>query len=307
MEHQRARFPLSNRTGFAYIPTVNPNNPNTIDMESLVDSDRIVRQAIGATPAHGVAVLGSGWGALVESLDVVASLPFRDIPCLGTPGVKGHDGTLHRCRLAGRELLVFQGRRHWYEGQGWTPIAFPVYLARTHGASTLLLTNAAGAIDAAMSPGDLMLVRDHINAIGANPLAGPHIPFWGARFPDQSAVYDTDLRSRMRTAAAPYPVTLHEGVYLAVSGPFYETPAEVKAFRTMGADAIGMSTVPEAMLGAALGLRVAAVSCITNHAAGVHTGGLTHDDVLAVTRDRMPVMAAVVHDFLTALCAETAV
>jgi purine-nucleoside phosphorylase len=275
--------------------------PPTLDMNALATSAQAACAAIGGASATAVAVLGSGWGALVEALPVVATLNYTDIPCLGAPGVKGHRGALHRCRLDGKDILIFQGRRHWYEGQGWTPVAFPVYLARQVRAPMLLLTNAAGAINTAMAPGELMLIDDHINLLGANPLIGPHAPFWGARFPDQTEVYDAGLRELLANTAAQHPVTMHRGVYLAASGPVYETPAEIRAYRAWGADAVGMSTVPEAMLGHAAGMRVAALSCITNYAAGVCQQQLKHDDVLAVTRDRMPAMAAMVRDFL-AVC-----
>lgn len=167
-------------------------------------------------------------------------------------------------------------------------MAFPVYLCAALGCRDLILTNAAGGLHAEYSPGDLMLIEDHINAMGVNPLIGPHIPVWGPRFPEMSAVYNPGLKSILDSAAKEAGVILRHGVYAAVSGPNYETPAEVRALRQTGADAVGMSTVPEAILGHAAGLRVAGLSCIANHAAGVRQSVLSHHDVVATIQRTLP-------------------
>ena len=238
-------------------------------------------------------VLGSGWGAVADAFEPRGAMAYDDLPGLGATGVEGHAGRLLWAGAPECALRIFQGRRHWYEGAVWTPVALPVYLARRLGARSVLLTNAAGGIRPGFRAGDLMIVRDHLNAMGAHPLIGPHDAFWGPRFPDQTAVYDAGLRARLRRAGADAGVDLHEGVYLAASGPTFETPAEVEAFRRWGADAVGMSTVPEATLAHAAGLRVAALSCISNLAAGRSPHPLSHDDVAAATREAMPRMRAV--------------
>ncbi len=274
----------------------------TLDMDTLAACAAAVTARFGQITPRCTAILGSGWGDVTDAAGILGSIPYDALPGLGATKVKGHAGTLHLCRAGNGHALVFQGRRHWYEGQGWTPIAVPVYLAARLGSGTVLLTNAAGAITAGMQPGDLMIVRDHINLLGANPLIGSHHPFWGERFPDQSAVYPAALQDLLSACAARHGVTAHRGVYLAATGPVYETPAEIRAYRALGADAVGMSTVPEAILANAAGLRVAALSCITNYAAGVCADTLRHDDVLAVSKARMPVMAAIVREVLQRVC-----
>lgn len=238
-------------------------------------------------------ILGSGWSPVVEAFDIKEEIPYEQLPGLGRPGVRGHAGRLARVAGGGREALIFQGRRHWYEGEGWTPIALPVFVLKHLGAKLLFLTNSAGGIREDFAPGNLMVIEDHINNMGDSPLIGAHDPFWGSRFPDQTAVYDPDLREVMHRAAAATGVALRTGVYMAASGPVYETPAEIRAYRTMGADAVGMSTVPEAMLGHAAGLRVVALSCITNMASGIGETKLTHEEVTTTARAAMERMRAV--------------
>jgi purine-nucleoside phosphorylase len=242
-------------------------------------------------------VLGSGWGEMAEGFAPRGEISYAEIPALGATGVEGHAGRLLWAGPEERALLIFQGRRHWYEGVGWTPVALPVYLARRWGASAMILTNAAGGIRPGLSVGDLMIVRDHINAMGVHPLVGPHDPFWGTRFPDQGRVYDPLLRRLLREAGAEVGLQMEEGVYVAVSGPTYETPAEVEAFRRWGADAVGMSTVPEAILANAAGLRVAALSCIGNLAAGRAETPLSHEDVARASAEAAPRMRAVLLEF----------
>lgn len=245
-----------------------------------------------ARPTHGL-ILGSGWSEVIDAFEVIDVLPYDEIPGLGKAGVVGHAGRLCHARAAGLETFIFQGRRHYYEGVGWTPIALPIYLLKVFGAQRLLLTNAAGGCRADMQPGDLMIIRDHINNFGVNPLLGPHDPFWGPRFPDQSHVYDPTLIKALHRAGVTAQVALSEGVYLASTGPTYETPAEVQCYIRWGADAVGMSTVPEAILANAAGLTVAGLSCITNLAAGISASALSHEEVTDTTRDTMPRMKSV--------------
>ena len=254
--------------------------------------DAVRRRWPDARPLAGM-VLGSGWSPVVEAFDIKDEIPYGDLPGLGRPGVKGHAGRLAWVEACGREALIFQGRRHYYEGEGWTPIALPVFVVKQLGARLLFLTNSAGGIRGEFKPGDLMLIEDHISHMGDSPLIGGHDPFWGPRFPDQTAVYDPDLRRTMAEAAEEAGVALRSGVYMAASGPAYETPAEIRAYRAMGADAVGMSTVPEAMLGHAAGLRVVGLSCITNMASGISPTKLSHEEVTTTAREAMQRMQSV--------------
>jgi purine-nucleoside phosphorylase len=244
----------------------------------------------GAHPVRGL-ICGSGWSAVVAEFSARGAIDFAEIPGLGAPGVAGHTGQAIWADLAGQETLIFQGRRHWYEGEGWTPVAIPVFLMKQMGVRTAVLTNAAGGIRKDLKPGDLMVIDDHINLLG-NPLIGPHDPAWGSRFTDQSQAYDPGLRKMADRAGKAAGVKPAHGTYLATSGPTYETPAEIRAFRTLGADAVGMSTVPETLLANSAGMRVLGLSCITNFAAGISSTPLSHEEVTSTTQAAMPRMKA---------------
>lgn len=264
------------------------------DLEKLNLAAAFVRKAFkGARPKTGL-ICGSGWGGVVKAFKLRGQIPYEDIPGLGRPGVQGHSGRLLWAEASGIETFIFQGRRHFYEGEGWLPVAIPPFILSKLGAKSVLLTNAAGGIRDDLKPGRLMLIRDHINFIGTNPMIGPHVEALGPRFADQSSVYNAELRDAARRAAAAVVEPLAEGVYLAGSGPFYETPAEIRMYRTLGADAVGMSTVPEAQLASSMGLRVAAISCITNLAAGISPTPLSHKEVTEATDAAMPRMKALV-------------
>ena len=200
------------------------------------------------------------------------------------------------------EILIFQGRRHYYEGMGWEPVSEPVRISKMLGVETLLLTNAAGGINEDFSSGDLMALTDHINLMPGNPLLGPHDSFLGPRFPDQTEVYDPILREKLLSAGNEHGISLKQGVYLALSGPAFETPAEIRAFGKLGADAVGMSTVPEAMTANAAGLRVAAISCISNLAAGISPSPLSHEEVSETASLAMPRMKEVTVAYFKTLC-----
>lgn len=244
-----------------------------------------------AKPRLGI-VLGSGWGDAVADFPVKASLPYEEIPNLGKTGVTGHAGKLILSDAGGKELLIFQGRRHVYEGEGWTPVVLPIWIFKQFGVETVLLTNASGGIRDDLGPGSLMVISDHINLLGGSPLAGPHNPAFGTRFPDQTEIYSSNLRKNLLAAGAD-----SEGVYVATSGPTFETPAEIRAFRSMGADAVGMSTVPEAIFANALGFTVAGLSCVCNWAAGLGHEKLTAEDVIRTANETMPRMRNVLAAF----------
>ena len=278
-----------------------------MNMSVLSEALRRVQTRLPMARPLAAAILGSGWSAAVADFAIIASVPYADIPGLGPTGVDGHEGTLVLAETEGRHLLLFQGRRHWYEGVGWEPIAAPVFMAKQMGAGIMMLCNAAGSIDPTFAPGDLMIIDDHINMMGVNPLVGPHDGRWGLRFPDLSKVYDPVLRERLDAAAVAAGAPVRHGVYVATSGPTYETPAEIAAFRRLGAQAVGMSTVPEAMLAHAAGLRVAGLSCITNTAAGGNDAGISHRHVLDAAHAARPVMAAVLRRFFGDLATTGAV
>ncbi|MFZ4395709.1 MAG: purine-nucleoside phosphorylase [Kiritimatiellia bacterium] len=255
---------------------------------------------IEAKPTCGF-ILGSGWSQALSGEGLLARVGYDRIAGLGPGTVVGHAGELRLIRRHGITAVAFCGRRHWYEGEGWTPVVLPVELLRRLGVRDVLLTNAAGGIHPSLSPGNFLLIKDHINTVGINPLQGPVVPGWGTRFPDQSQVYHPLLRNLLQAAAQDASVSLAEGVYAFTAGPMYETPAEIRSYAAMGAHAVGMSTVPEAMVANAAGLRVAAVSCISNMAAGIQGPPLEHADVLSETRKVMPQMAGLLDAFLKRL------
>ena len=249
----------------------------------------VLRRRIGPPPAQIAVILGSGLGAFAERLTAATSLPYEEIPGWPASRVTGHAGKLVAGAAAGRRVLALSGRAHFYEGHAMETVTFPVRVLGRLGVKTLVLTNAAGGINAKFAAGALMIVDDHINLIGANPLAGPNDDRFGPRFPDMSEVYSRRLRGIADDAARAIGLRIEHGVYLAVSGPSYETPAEIRAFRGLGADAVGMSTVPEALVARHMGLEVLGISCIANAAAGLTPGPVISDEVLETTarvRDR---------------------
>jgi purine-nucleoside phosphorylase len=243
-------------------------------------------------------ICGSGWGPLADGLPGAQSLPYEQIPGMSSTTIDGHNGQLHYCEIGSRKILIFQGRRHFYEGDGWGPVRFPILLANKLGAKNLLLTNAAGGIRTSFEVGDIMVLSDHLNFMGGNPLIGPLAHEDMSRFPDQTEVYDSELRNLLLQSGKESDARIHEGVYLALSGPAFETPAEIRAFGILGVDAVGMSTVPEATLGHALGLKVCALSCISNKAAGIAPHKLSHKDVEQAAAIALPKMKATVLSFL---------
>lgn len=227
-------------------------------------------------------VLGSGLGPVAERAAEMVSFAYKDIPGFPQPTAPGHAGRLILAEFAGKTVLLFQGRFHYYEGHGPAAVCFPARLAAALGIRRIFLSNAAGGIPPAAEAGSLMLIRDHISLFLPSPLRGPNDDAAGPRFPDMSEVYSPKLRELAREAASRLGIELCEGVYCFTQGPQYETPAEIRALRSLGADAVGMSTVPEAIAAAHAGLEVLGLSCITNTAAGLADEKLKHEDVLAM-------------------------
>jgi len=225
-------------------------------------------------------VLGSGLGAFADSLKDSTIIPYKDIPHFPVSTAVGHAGRLVVGKCAGVPVAAMQGRAHYYEGYAIQQVVFPVRVLRLVGVKTLVLTNAAGGINRRMRQGGLMLISDHLNLQGTNPLLGPNDERFGPRFPDMTEAYSKKLRDIARKMARRQKLRLYEGVYAAVHGPSYETPAEIRALARLGADAVGMSTVPEVIAANHMGMQALGISCVTNMAAGLSKKKLSHDEVL---------------------------
>ncbi|MDQ2717461.1 MAG: purine-nucleoside phosphorylase [Chloroflexota bacterium] len=252
--------------------------------DQAMEAIAAIRARTALKPAIA-AILGSGLGDLVSDIHDAVALPYEEIPHFARSTVPGHVGRLLIGTLEDVPVVVMQGRFHFYEGYSPQVLTLPVRVMRLLGASTLIVTNAAGGLNPAYHAGDFMLLRDHIGIpgmAGANPLAGPNDERFGERFPPLARAYDAELRALARSVAAGWPdMTLHEGVYVMVSGPSYETGAELKFLRQLGADAVGMSTVPEVIVARHMGMRVLGLSLITNTATGEETEVVNHAEVLA--------------------------
>jgi purine-nucleoside phosphorylase len=271
----------------------------------LARLEAAVRERTRMRPTVGL-VLGSGLGGLADALTLEAAIPFTDLP--GWPGATapGHAGRLLFGRLAGVPVVVQQGRFHLYEGHSAGFVAQPVLLMAMLGVRVLVLTNAAGGVNPDFGAGTLMVIADHLNLTGRSPLIGPNAARIGERFPDMTAVWDPELRTRLHAAAAAEGVALAEGVYACLLGPSYETPAEVRMLGRLGADAVGMSTVPEAIAARWAGVRVCGVSLVTNPGAGLSGAQLSHAEVLAGAEAAGPRLARVLARFVGTLPAELA-
>jgi purine-nucleoside phosphorylase len=259
--------------------------------------ETVVRARTSLKPTLGI-VLGSGLGGLADQITEAAAIPFSDLPGWPAPTAGGHAGRLVLGRLDGVPIACLQGRLHLYEGLSARLVVEPVLLVRRLGAEAILLTNAAGGINPAYGPGTLMLIADHLNLTGHNPLRGPQEPEIGPRFPDLVDAWSPRLRALMRRAAQGQGVELEEGVYAGLPGPAYETPAEVRMLRTLGADAVGMSTVLEAIAARWAGAELCGISLISNAGAGITGEPLSHAEVLAAGEAAAPRFAALIRRFV---------
>jgi purine-nucleoside phosphorylase len=262
--------------------------------ETARESARVIRARIGDAAPDAAIILGSGLGRLADRITDRQVVAYHDVPGFPPPTVVGHSGVVVAGMLGGRRVVALSGRFHMYEGHGAELAGFPVRVLHELGARTLIVTNAAGGIRRTFKPGDIMLIRDHINMMFRNPLIGPVEP-GEERFPDMSDPYDPGLIRIARDVAKGQGLSLAEGVYCGLLGPTYETPAEVKMLTTLGADAVGMSTVPEVIVARARGMRVLGFSCITNMACGLSDAPITHAEVLETTMivgDRMSALVA---------------
>ena len=248
------------------------------DYEKIKAAADYIRARISLRPTIGL-VLGSGLGGYADTLEEAVRIPYSEIPNFPVPTIPGHSGALVFGRKCGQEVVVLQGRIHYYEGLTQREITLPIRVLAALGIKTVVLTNACGGVNLGFKPGDLMLISDHINFSGANPLIGPNMDEFGVRFPDMSDLYTASLRAKIKETAQKAGISLQEGVYAMYSGPNYETPAEIRMFRIMGADTVGMSTVPEAIVAGHCGMQVVGISCVTNMAAGVLPVKLSHAEV----------------------------
>lgn len=260
--------------------------------ENAVEAAEYIRSKYSGEPKIAL-VLGSGLGAFADELTDAVKIPYEEIPHFARSTVEGHAGQLVLGKVGDTEVVVQQGRFHFYEGYSMEQVMFPMRTFGRSGIETVILTNAAGSLRSDMRPGNLMLITDHLNMMGVNPLRGPNDERFGVRFPDMTQVYDSELQRTIDDTATEIAKEqhvsgadedikdfLHRGIYCALSGPTYETPAEVRLYRQLGADAVGMSTVPEAIAARHQGIRVAGISCITNFAAGMTDEGINHAEVM---------------------------
>ncbi len=281
------------------VADVNPAAPILpIDQPARLDAlEAAVRQRSDLVPELGI-VLGSGLGSLADDLEDATAIPFGDLPGWPAATAPGHNGRLLLGRLGGRLVVMLQGRFHMYEGNDVGLVVEPVLLFRRLGASAVVLTNAAGGLDPSFRPGTLMIISDHLNLTGRNPLIGPNADSIGPRFPDLTDAWSRRLRERLRAAASAEGVAVAEGIYVGLTGPNYETPAEVRLYASLGGHAVGMSTVVECIAARWAGLEVCGVSLVTNAGAGYTGDPLTHEEVLAAGAEAGPRLARMIRRFV---------
>lgn len=255
---------------------------NELTAAHIKEAAQYISERISDKPEIGL-IMGSGLGVLGDYLEQAVTISYEDIPYFPISTVEGHAGELLIGTLAGKTVLLMRGRFHMYEGYGPELTAFPVRVMKALGVRALLVTNAAGGINLEFASGNLMLISDHINLTGKNPLIGPNDDELGVRFPDMSEAYSKRLRAIAHEVAAEQGITIREGVYVGLLGPSYETPAEIRMLRTLGADAVGMSTVAEVIAARHCGIEVAGISCISNAAAGILDQPLSHVEVMETT------------------------
>ena len=250
----------------------------------VAESAAFLREAIIAQPEIAI-ILGSGLGGLGDLMEEPVFIPYASIPNFPCSTIAGHAGNLVLGKLGGHSIIAMQGRFHFYEGFSMQEVTYPLYVMQQLGIHYLIVTNAAGGINPEFKPGDLMLLTDHINFLGTNPLIGRNDDRFGPRFPDLSEAYSRDLIDKAKQTAEQLEITYQTGVYLATTGPCYETAAEIRAFSALGADAVGMSTVPEVITANYLGMEVLGISCITNMATGIAATRHSHEEVVRIAND----------------------
>lgn len=269
-------------------------------LDNLTEAVSYIRSQTSLKPQIGL-ILGSGLGAFVNQVQINCKISYNDIPHFMPTTVEGHQGNLIIGHLGNKAVVILQGRNHYYEGHSMETVVFPTRTLALLGIETLILTNSAGGFGDTMQAGDFMIIEDHINLMGINPLMGPNIKELGPRFPDMTEAYDKSLISSMEKIFQQSASRYHKGIYCAVSGPTYETPAEVRYLKLLGGKAVGMSTVPEVIAANHLGLRVGALSCITNMAAGISRQKLSHEEVTQTAKNVEQKFSSVMRQFLESL------
>lgn len=268
--------------------------------QKIEEAAQYLRSKIAVTPEIGI-ILGSGLGIYVDHIEDRITIPYTDIPHFHRTTVEGHDGRLIFGKVKGKSVVALSGRLHAYEGYPMEDVVLPVRVMALLGVKTLFVTNASGGINSDFHPGDLVIIEDHLNLSGRNPLVGPNLNQLGPRFPDMSEAYPKDLRELLKTSGKTHGFEMKTGVYCWLLGPTYETPAEIRMLSKLGGDMVGMSTVPEVIAAAHLGIRVAGVACITNYAAGLKPEKLNHADVKIVAQKAMAGFAAVLTEAIQGL------
>lgn len=271
-----------------------------MNVEQIQTAASFLNEKLPAAPEIGL-ILGSGLGVLADEIQDAVTVPYEDIPHFPVSTVEGHAGELVIGTLAGKTVAAMKGRFHYYEGYTFEQVTFPVRVMKAIGIDTVVVTNAAGGVNESFEAGDLMIISDHLNLMGGNPLIGKNDNRLGVRFPDMSEAYSKRLRALAKEAAAKVGISVQEGVYAANTGPVYETPAEVRMARVLGADAVGMSTVPEVIAARHGGMKVLGISCISNMAAGILDQPLTHDEVIETTEKVRADFLAYVKQIVTML------
>ncbi len=268
-------------------------------MEKMKKAVEFINQKTNFKPETGI-ILGSGLGKLAGDIDGI-KIPYSEIPGFKTSSVQGHAGNLIIGKLSGKDVIAMQGRLHYYEGNSLQDVVYPVRVMKLLGIKNLIVTNAAGGINRAFKPGDLMLIEDHINLTGNSPLIGPNLDEFGPRFPDMSEAYTKNLMNIAESSGKKLGIDLQKGIYVFVGGPTYEPPAEIRMLRTLGADAVGMSTVPEVVTARHAGVNVLGISCITNMAAGILDAPLAHSEVMETASRVEKDFAALVKEIVAAI------
>lgn len=267
--------------------------------KNLLEAKDFFKNSFPKAQPSSVVILGSGLGQVAEDNKVIAKISFSDLPYFSSPSIEGHSGEILLCELSnGKQVIFFKGRIHAYEGHSLEKVLFAVRWSKLLGCKEFIVTNAAGSINLDFKPGDLVLLKDHINLSGTNPLVGKNIDELGPRFPDMTVAYDLKLRELMKTIATKNNIELKEGVYSYVMGPSYETPAEIRMLRILGADMVGMSTVPDVIAARHVGMKVLGISCITNFGAGISNHLLKHDDVKVEAAKALSRIKILMNEFL---------
>ncbi|RED64170.1 purine-nucleoside phosphorylase [Cohnella lupini] len=269
-------------------------------LHRMDEAKTYIQSRISVQPQVGL-ILGSGLGELADDIQDAVRIPYESIPHFPVSTVEGHAGQLVTGRLHNKTVIAMQGRFHYYEGYSMQEVTFPVRVMKALGVDHLIVTNACGGMNPDFKPGDLMLIQDHLNMTGANPLIGQNEPALGPRFPDMSRAYTPDLLELVRETAKSLGIGIQQGVYAGITGPTYMTPAELTMLRKMGGDAVGMSTVPEVIVASHMAMKVIGISCVTDMAIGEHLEPLSHEQVIEVANRTKPMFITLVKEIVSRL------